>query len=55
MVGKTLIYYAKAKFAGLILGASHPVVMASRSDTPAAKLCSIALASLSTPRPEADK
>jgi len=53
MVGKTLIYYAGAKFAGLILGASHPVVMASRSDTPAAKLCSIALACLSAPADEA--
>ena len=50
LVGKTLIYYAGAKFAGLILGASHPVIMASRSDTPAAKLCSIALACLSAPK-----
>ena len=55
LVGKTLIYYARAKFAGLILGASHPVVMASRSDTPAAKLCSIALACLSAPPNEAAK
>lgn len=50
MVGKALIYYAKARFAGIILGASHPVVMASRSDTPAAKLASIAMACLSAPK-----
>lgn len=46
MVGKTLIYFARAAFAGLILGAAAPVVMTSRSDTPAAKLNSIALACL---------
>ncbi len=46
LVGKTLIYYANASFAGLILGASAPIIMASRSDTPAAKLCSIALGCL---------
>ena len=46
LVGKTLIYYAGARFAGLILGAAAPVVMASRSDTAKAKLDSIALACL---------
>ncbi|MDR2946355.1 MAG: phosphate butyryltransferase [Candidatus Adiutrix sp.] len=50
MVGKALIHYAGAKMAGLVLGASHPVVLASRSDTPEGKLCSIALACLSAPR-----
>lgn len=50
MVGKTLIYYAQAAFAGLILGAAAPVVLTSRSDTPAAKLNSIALACLSAAR-----
>lgn len=50
MVGKTLIYYARASFAGLILGAAAPVVLTSRSDTPAAKLNSIALACLSASR-----
>ena len=47
LVGKTLIFFAKAKTAGLILGAAAPVIMASRSDTPEAKLCSIALGCLS--------
>jgi phosphate butyryltransferase len=46
MVGKTLVYYAKAKVAGVILGATHPIVMVSRSDTAEAKLNSLALASL---------
>ena len=50
MVGKALTNYAGAKMAGLILGASHPVVLASRSDTPEGKLCSIALACLSAPK-----
>lgn len=50
LVGKALTNYANAKMAGLILGASHPVVLASRSDTPEGKLCSIALACLSAPK-----
>lgn len=45
-VGKTLVYYAKAKIAGLILGATHPIVMVSRADNAQAKLNSIALACL---------
>lgn len=49
IAGKTLIHYAGARFAGLILGAAAPIVMASRSDTPAAKLASIALACLAVP------
>lgn len=53
ILGKALIYYAGAKSAGLILGASHPVVLTSRADTPAAKLNSIALACLSAPKAEA--
>lgn len=48
LVGKALIYYAGGKMAGLVLGASHPVILASRSDTPEAKLCSIALACLAS-------
>jgi phosphate butyryltransferase len=46
MVGKTLVYYAKAKFAGVVLGAANPIVLTSRSDTAEAKLNSIALACL---------
>ena len=44
LLGKALIYCAHAKSAGLILGATHPVVMVSRADSAAAKLHSIALA-----------
>jgi phosphate butyryltransferase len=50
MVGKTLVNYAKAKIAGVILGASNPIVMVSRSDNAEAKVNSIALACLMTKR-----
>ena len=46
MIGKTLVNYAKAKIAGVILGATNPIVMVSRADDAAAKLHSIALACL---------
>jgi len=46
LVGKTLVHYAGAKIAGVILGATHPIVMVSRSDNAEAKLNSIALACL---------
>ena len=45
-LGKSLIYYAKAKMAGLVLGATHPIVMTSRAETAEGKLHSIALACL---------
>lgn len=44
--GKTLIYYAGAKMAGLVLGAANPIVMTSRAETAIGKLNSIALACL---------
>ena len=44
LLGKALIYCAHAKSAGVILGATHPVVMVSRADSASAKLNSIALA-----------
>lgn len=40
---KGLIYLAGARAAGLVLGASCPIVLLSRADTPATKLNSIAL------------
>lgn len=46
LVAKALIYYAKFKHSGVILGATHPVVMVSRSDHAESKLNSIALACL---------
>lgn len=44
--GKTLVYYARAKMAGLIIGAANPIIMASRADSAHGKLNSIALACL---------
>lgn len=40
---KSMVYFAKAKTAGVIAGAKAPVVLTSRSDTHEAKLNSIAL------------
>lgn len=48
--GKALIYYAQAKMAGLILGATNPIVMTSRAETAQGKLNSIALACLASPK-----
>ena len=50
MVGKTLVNYAKAKIGGVIIGATHPIVMVSRSDNSEAKVNSIALACLMSKR-----
>ncbi len=44
ILAKALIHYAKFKNAGVILGATHPVVMVSRADSAESKLQSIALA-----------
>lgn len=46
ILGKSLVYCAKARIAGIVIGATNPVVMTSRTDTPVAKLHSIALACL---------
>jgi phosphate butyryltransferase len=46
ILGKALIYYAHSKMAGIVLGATHPIVMTSRVETPEGKLNSIALACL---------
>jgi phosphate butyryltransferase len=48
ILGKSWIYFNKAKWAGMVLGASHPVVLGSRSDTAEIKLNSIALACLAS-------
>jgi len=44
MMVKALVYFSENKTAGLILGASAPVVLTSRSDTIEAKTLSIAAA-----------
>ena len=46
VIGKMLVYYAKAQIAGVILGASNPIIMVSRADTAEAKVNSIILAGL---------
>ncbi len=46
LTAKALIYYANFKNSGVILGATHPIVMVSRSDQAESKLNSIALACL---------
>lgn len=44
MIGKSLIYCANAKMAGVILGAKRPIVMTSRAENAEGKLNSIILA-----------
>ena len=46
VLGKSLLYYAGAHMAGLVLGATHPIVLTSRAETPEGKLHSICLACL---------
>lgn len=46
ILGKSLMYYAHAKMAGLVVGAEYPIVLTSRAETPEGKLNSIALACL---------
>lgn len=46
VLGKSLIYFAGARMAGLILGAAKPVIVTSRADSHESKVMSIALGSL---------
>ncbi len=46
IMGKILVRYAKAKMAGIVLGARCPIVLVSRGDDASAKLRSLALACL---------
>lgn len=45
-LGKSWLTFNKAKWAGVVLGATHPVVLGSRSDSAEVKINSIALACL---------
>lgn len=47
LLGKAITYFAKGTMAGIVLGAKVPLVLNSRSDSPNAKLASIALAVVS--------
>ena len=44
--GKALTYFAKAKSAGIIMGAKAPIVLVSRADSHESKLYSIAYGAL---------
>ncbi len=46
ILSKNLEYLASAKMAGIVMGATAPVVLTSRSDPPRARVYSLALASL---------
>lgn len=47
LLGKAITYFAKGTMAGIVLGTKVPLVLNSRSDSPQAKLASIALAVVS--------
>lgn len=46
ILGKALVHFAGARMAGIVLGASYPIVMTSRAESARGKLDSIALACL---------
>jgi phosphate butyryltransferase len=48
ILGKSLVYFANAKIAGLIVGAKAPVVVISRADKDESKLYSIALGAVAS-------
>lgn len=47
VLGKSWLHFDNAKWAGIVLGATAPIILGSRSDTPEIKVNSIALACLS--------
>ncbi|NMB27865.1 MAG: phosphate butyryltransferase, partial [Tissierellia bacterium] len=47
ILGKSLIYSANAKMAGIIVGAKAPIVLTSRGSSAEEKFLSLALAALS--------
>lgn len=47
VLGKSWLRFNNAKWAGIVLGATAPVILGSRSDTPEIKINSIAIACLS--------
>ncbi|MDW7739828.1 MAG: bifunctional enoyl-CoA hydratase/phosphate acetyltransferase [Bacillota bacterium] len=50
ILGKAIIYFAGGRMAGLVLGASRPVILTSRNEPPMGKMASIALAAYSVAR-----
>jgi len=47
VLGKSMIYFAGATMAGILLGAKVPIVLASRNDTPRSKFMALTMAALS--------
>ncbi|ODA40749.1 bifunctional enoyl-CoA hydratase/phosphate acetyltransferase [Desulfosporosinus sp. BG] len=47
VLGKSLVYFAGATMAGIVLGAQVPIVMTSRNDTPRSKFMALSMAALS--------
>lgn len=47
VLGKSLVYFAGATMAGIVLGAQVPIVLTSRNDTPRSKFMALAMAALS--------
>ena len=48
VLGKSWLRFNNAKWAGIVLGATNPVILGSRSDTAEIKVNSIALACLAS-------
>jgi phosphate butyryltransferase len=48
MLAKSVVYFSKNETAGIIVGASAPVILTSRADSPRAKMLSIAAAIMMT-------
>lgn len=46
VLGKSMIYFAGATMAGILLGAKVPIVLASRNDTPRSKFMALTMAAL---------
>jgi phosphate butyryltransferase len=53
VLGKSLLYFAHAKRAGIVLGAKAPLILTSRLSTPEEKLNSLAVACLAQARKSA--
>lgn len=46
VLGKSLVYFAGATMAGIVLGAQVPIVLTSRNDTPRSKFMALTMAAL---------
>ncbi len=54
-LGKSWLYFNRAKWAGIVLGAAKPVILGSRSDSAAVKINSIALGCLAAGEQEREE